>query len=132
MKQNKILILSCLFVISALLCSLSCNRDEQYQPVGTAVLQASSLLIVKYPQGIPDNYAGEDYKNLLKENYKTLYERIKPYNAVVKKKDNRFIIQVYDGNLLILTDWGCTEGRIDCWNYNNECNPDTLHIQCDN
>jgi hypothetical protein len=112
-------------------CSTLCKRDDQYQPIGTAVLQASSLLIVQYPEGIPDNYPGEDYKNLLKDNYKSMYENIQPYRATIQKKDNRFIVQVYDGNLLILTDWGCTEGRIDCWSYNSECKAETLHVQCD-
>lgn len=131
MKRKNIFILICLPIFVMLCGSDSCNKDDQYQPIGTAVIQASSLLMVQYHQGLPDNYTGEDYKNLLKENYKPMFENIRPYRATIQKKDNRFIVQVYDGNLLILTDWGCTEGRIDCWSYNGECKPDTLHVQCD-
>jgi hypothetical protein len=104
--------------------------DDKYQPVGTAVMTANGLLLVKYPYGIPESYPENDYKNLLREDYKPMYEHLQPYRVKIQKVDGNFIARVYDGNLIILTDWSCTEGRIDCWSYNKECNPDTLHVLC--
>jgi hypothetical protein len=103
----------------------------KYQPLGTAVLAANDQLMVQFPQGPPDNYSGEDYKNLLKENYQPSYERLQAYRVTVQKLADKFKVSVFDGDLLILTDWSCTYGKIDCWSYKKECLPDTMHIQCD-
>jgi hypothetical protein len=123
------------FLLVSLLIGACCcskvNHDEEYQPLGTLVLTANGLLTVQYPQGIPDNYNGEDYKKLLQEDYKRMYERLLPYKVQIKKIEKNFCVQIYDGKCLILTDWSCTASRIDCWSYNNECNPDTVKVQCD-
>jgi len=109
------------------------NDDEKYQPLGVAVLAANDQLLVKYPhpQDRPEYIQGDEYKALLKENYKPMYDRLLPYLVKIKKIDDNYIVSVFDGQKLILTDWLCTEGRIDCWSYNGECNPDTLKVKCD-
>jgi hypothetical protein len=108
------------------------NVDEKYQPLGTAVLAANDLLLVKYSQDRFEYIEGNEYKDLLKENYKPMYDRLIPYLVQIKKIDNNFIVSVFDDQKLILTDWLCTEGRIDCWSYNGECHPATLKVKCDN
>lgn len=122
-------ILLALFMYSS--CYIQPIIDEKYQPLGTAVLTANGLLMVVYPEDRPDHINQNEYKILLKEDYELMYERLLPYLVQIKKVDNNFIVSVFDGDLLILTDWLCTEGRIDCWNYNAECNPDTIEINCD-
>ena len=126
------------FILSFLLISfltISCSVikssiSEEYQPLGTAVLTANGLLMVEYPENKPEYINQNDYKLLLKEDYKILYEKLLPYEVQVKKSENNYIVSVFDGNKLILTDWLCTEGRIDCWSFNQECNPDTIQIKC--
>ncbi len=120
---------SLLLIIEMSCCTIE-RPDDKYQPVGTAVLTANNLLSVKYPQGLPENYPGEDYKNLLKENYQPMYERLKPYRVLIQKITDKFKVSVFDRNTPVLTDWSCTEGRIDCWTYNKECIPDTLAVEC--
>jgi hypothetical protein len=115
-------------------CTIIClNPDEKYQPLGTAVLTANGLLLVKYPQDRPESIQENEYKDLLKEDYKIIYNRLLPYLVQIKKDklSNNFIVSVFDGQKLILTDWLCTEGRIDCWSYNGECYPDKIQINCD-
>jgi len=107
------------------------NVDEKYQPLGTAVLTANDLLLVKYSQDRSKYIQENEYKDLLKENYKTMYDRLIPYLVQIDNIDNNFKVSVFDGQKLILTDWLCTEGRIDCWSYNGECAPDTLNVICD-
>jgi hypothetical protein len=111
--------------------SVQLNVDEKYQPLGTAVLAANDLLLVKYSQDQPEYISGDEYKELLKESYKPMYDRLLPYLVEIKKTDNNYIVRVLDGHKLILTDWLCTEVRIDCWSYNGECNPETLKVKCD-
>ena len=123
------LFLLALFIFSC--SSFRPNLDDRYQPLGTAVLAANDLLMVKYPQGPPENIHEDEYKGLLKEDYKPMYVRLLPYLVQIEKMDNYFIVSVFDGKKLILTDWSCTEGRIDCWCYNRECNPDALKVECD-
>jgi hypothetical protein len=126
-------------IISLLLLSLfinSCsyiqlNADEKYQPLGTAVLAANDLLLVKYSQDRPQYIRENEYKDFLKENYKSMYDRLLPYSVQIKNINNNFIVSIIDDHKLILTDWLCTEGHIDCWSYNEECNPDTLEVECD-
>ena len=123
-----------LIIISFFVFGCSCSKVDdglKYQPLGTAVLTANNLLMVQYPQGPPDNYSGEEYKNLLKENYQPQYQSLQPYRVILQKLANKFKVSVFDGSTLVLTDWSCTEGKIDCWSYKNECIPDTMHIQCD-
>jgi hypothetical protein len=117
------------FIIKA----FDCNDDlnEKYQPLGTAVLTADNLLMVKYPQGPPENYSGDDFKNLLKSDYLSMYQRLQPYRVTIQKSGEKFKVSVFDGNTLVLTDWSCTEGRIDCWSYNKQCLADTMKIKCD-
>lgn len=112
-------------------CYVKINQDEKYQPLGTAVLAANDLLLVKYSQGQSEYIQGDDYKELLKENYTPMYDRLLPYIVQIKRINNNFIVSVFDDQKLILTDWLCTEGRIDCWSYNEECNPDKLKVKCD-
>jgi len=106
------------------------NLDEKYQPLASPVLTANGLLMVEYPYGIPDTVSSDNYKSLLKEDYKNLYETILPYIVKIKRLNKGFIVKVYQNNFLVLTDWSCTENRIDCWNYNGQCNPDTVKINC--
>ena len=123
-----------LIILSSLLGFYGCPNDDpdlKYQPLGPAVLAANNKLMVLYPQGPPDNYSGEDYKNLLKGSNQTSYDRLQPYRVTVQKLANKFKVSVFDGSTLVLTDWSCTEGKIDCWSYKNECLPDTMHVQCD-
>ena len=125
-----------LFFLFVSFFSISCSIiqpsiSEKYQPLGVAVLTANGLLMVEYPENKPENINPNDYKNLLKEDYNILYERLLPFKVQIKKLDNNYIVKVYDRNLLVLTDWLCTEGRIDCWGYNHECNPDTIKNICD-
>jgi hypothetical protein len=128
MKTGELFFLS---VIVAACCCTKTDLNERYQPLGMAVLTANNLLMVQYPQGPPENYQGENYKNLLKENYRPMYERLQPYRVVIQKMADRFKVSVFDGNTLVLTDWSCTEGRIDCWSYEKQCMPDTLNVRCD-
>ncbi len=109
------------------------NDDEKYQPLGGAVLAANDQLLVKYPhpQDRPEYIQEKEYKDLLKENYKPMYDRLLPYSVKIKKVDDNYVVSVFDGQKLILTDWLCTEGYIDCWSYNGECNPDTYKVKCD-
>jgi len=123
-----------LLIILPLLSScaiISGSIDDKYQPLGTAVLTANDLLVVKYYQEHFDSFSGEEYKALLKEKYMNLYQNISPYSVNLTKADPLFKVTVKDGDLLILIDWLCTENRIDCWSYNLECSPDTLIIDCD-
>jgi hypothetical protein len=132
MKTHKNLLK--MFLLSLLLCGYECqpeNLDLKYQPLGTVVLTANNLLMVQYHQGLPDNYSGEDYKNILKEKNQLMYQRLQPYRVTVQKLADKFKVSVFDGNTLVLTDWSCTEGKIDCWSYKNECLPDTMHVPCD-
>jgi hypothetical protein len=116
------------FIIS---CSaIKPSLSEVYQPLGTAVLTANGLLMVEYPEIKPEYINQNDYKNLLKEDYDILYQRLLPFEVQIKKSENNYIIKVFECNLLILTDWLCTENKIDCWSYNQECNPDTLIVNC--
>jgi hypothetical protein len=122
-----------IFII--LICMMGCaefrtNKDDKYQPLGEAVITANRLLMLDYPQGIPKNFSSDDYKHLLKEDNKSMYEILQPYRVEVQKKDKNFITRVYDGNILVLVDWSCTEIKIDCWTYDGKCNPDTMHIRC--
>ena len=122
------------FLLSLFLYSCSSillNVDEKYQPLGTAVLAANDLLIVKYSQDRPEYIQENEYKELLKENYKPMYDRLLPYLVQIKKTNNNYVVSVYDDQILILTDWLCTEGYLDCWSYNGECNPETLKVECD-
>lgn len=121
-------------LLSLVLCSCSgirINLDEKYQPLGTSVLAANDLLIVKYSLDKPDFIQEEEYKNLLKDNNSPMYNRLIPYTVQINKTGNSFKVKVLDGTTLILTDWLCTEGRIDCWSYNGECTPESIKIECD-
>jgi len=123
-----------LFLLSIFICScciIRINDDEKYQPLGVAVLAANDQLLAKYTQDRPEYIQGDEYKDLLKENYKPMYDRLLPYLVKIKKVDDNYVVSVFDGQRLILTDWLCTEGRIDCWSYNGECSPDTLKVKCD-
>ena len=123
-----------LFLLSLFLYSCSTiqlNVDEKYQPLGTAVFAANDLLLAKYSQDRPEYIQEREYKELLKENYKPMYDRLLPYLVQIKRADNNYIVSVLDGQTLILTDWLCTEGHIDCWSYNGECIPETLKVECD-
>ena len=119
-----------IFLLSLFLYSCS-TIDEKYQPLGTAVLAANDLLVVKYPQERPEYIQENEYKELLKENYKPMYDKLLPYFVQIKRTNNNYIVRVYDGKILILTDWLCTERYLDCWSYNGECNPETLKVECD-
>jgi len=120
-----------LFLFFSVSCSvIKSSLSEEYQPLGTAVLTANGILMSEYPEIKPEYINQNDYKNLLKEEYDILYQRLLPFEVQIKKSENNYIIKVYDGNLLILSDWLCTENRIDCWSYNQECDPDTIDIKC--
>ncbi|MBU4010523.1 MAG: hypothetical protein KJ882_07130 [Proteobacteria bacterium] len=123
------IILLCLFISSC--SSIEINYDEKYQPVGTAVLTANDLLLAKYSKDRPEFVQEKEYKDLLKEDYKPMYDRLVPYSVQIKNTTNSFIVSISDGKKLILTDWLCTEGRIDCWSYNGECIPESLNVECD-
>lgn len=107
------------------------SLSEEYQPLGTAVLTANGILMTEYSEDKPEYINQNDYKNLLKEDYDILYQRLLPFDVQIKKLENNYIVKVFDGNLLILTDWLCTENRIDCWSYDQECDPEKLVIECD-
>ena len=120
-----------LFLFFSVSCSvIKSSLSEEYQPLGTAVLTANGILMTEYPVNKPEYINQNDYKNLLKEDYDILYQRLLPFEVQIKKSNNNYIVKVFDENLLILTDWLCTENRIDCWSYNQECNPDTIEIKC--
>ena len=125
--------ISTLLLISFFINAYDCNEDldARYQLIGPAVLSANNLLMVQYPQGPPENYSGEDYKNLLKSDYRPMYQKLQPYRVVIQKLGDKFKVHVFDGNTLVLTDWSCTEGRIDCWSYNKQYLADTMKIKCD-
>jgi hypothetical protein len=110
---------------------LQMKSDEKYQPLGTAVLAANGLLLIEHPHDCPENMSGNDYKGLLRENYRPMYDRLLPYSVRIEKRDGKCTVSVFDGQMLILTDWLCTEGYVDCWSYNGECNPDTIKVKCD-
>ena len=132
--MKKYLNITGIFLLSLFLYSCSTiqvNVDGKYQPLGTAILAANDLLVVKYSQDRPEYIQGDEYKELLKENYKPMYDRLLPYLVQIKKTNNNYIVSVFDGQKLILTDWLCTEDHIDCWSYNGECNPETLKVECD-
>lgn len=131
MKQAYNFLLYVTIVLFIASCSIfQANLDEKYQPLASPVLTANGLLMVEYPNGIPDTVSSDNYKSLLKENYKNLYETILPYKVIINKHSKGFIVKVYQNNLLILTDWSCTENKIDCWTYNGQCNPDTVNVNC--
>jgi hypothetical protein len=121
-----------LSVIVLFSCSgLQVKPDEKYQPLGPAVLAANGLLLIEHPHDCPEDMSGDDYKGFLKEDYSPMYDRLLPYSVRIQTKDGDCIVTVFDGQKLIFTDWLCTEGRIDCWSYNGECNPDTARVTCD-
>ena len=107
------------------------NLDEKYQPLATPILSANGLLIVQFPEGLTSTVSGDDYKLLLKDGYENLYEIVLPYEVIVEPDEKYFKVSVFDGETLILTDWSCTENRIDCWSYNDDCQPENLQIECD-
>lgn len=126
---NVITFLLSVFVLFS--CSgLQVKLDEKYQPLGTAVLAANGLLLIEHPHDCPENMSGDDYKGLLKENYRPMYDRLLPYLVRIETRDGNCTVSVFDDQTLILTNWLCTEGRIDCWSYNGECNPDTIKVKC--
>ena len=127
--QSSIALIALVFLIIGNRCSQQ-NSDDKYQPLGIVIMTTNGLLMVKYPQGIPDNVSDTEYKELLKVNYNSFYEMLLPYQLKIKKKDKAFFVSVFDGKTLVLTDWSCTEDRIDCWNYNGQCNPDKLYTPC--
>ena len=110
--------------------SMKVDLGEKYQPLGTAVLAADSLLLAKYPHKL-ECIQENEYKELLREDYTPMYDRLFSYSVKTKPADNSCVVSVFDGEVLILTDWLCTEGRIDCWSYNGECNPEELKVECD-
>jgi hypothetical protein len=103
---------------------------DEYQAVGPAVLQANRLLLVLQSHGQPGGYSEKEYKNLLYEDYKPMYDRLQPYRIQIQKIDSNFIVQVYDYDLLILTDCSRTGNRIECWNYKDPCDPDSVKARC--
>jgi hypothetical protein len=120
-------------LLLTLLLSACCSqhiRDQNYQPLGTAVLTANNLLMVKYPEGPPDDYSSDDYKNLLKEDYQVMYDRLQPYQVKVERQRTNFIVDLYDKGFLILKDASCTETMIDCWVYKQQCDPSTFKVPC--
>jgi len=123
------------FLVSVfILFSCSVHRvklDEKYQPLGTAVLGANGLLLIENPHDCPENISGDNYKGLLKEDYRPMYNRLLPYSVRIQERDGKCTVSVFDDQTLILTDWLCTEGYVDCWSYNGECNPDTIKVKCD-
>jgi hypothetical protein len=132
--MKKVIHIFVIFLIT--LCFSSCSNsqvmDEKYQPLGAAVLAANRLVSVKYPHGLTEEISKEKYLSFLSDEFKSKYDLLEPYYIQVNKMNDWFIVQVFDGNKLILTDYACTESRIDCWCYNGECNPDTLNINCMN
>lgn len=123
-----------IFLLSTFIYSCSfmlLSADEKYQPLGGAVIQANRLLLVNYSSIQLKNIQGDEYKNLLKEDYKLMYDRLLPYSVQLNFVDNNWTVRVSDGQKIILTDWLCTKGYIDCWSYNGECSPDTLVVKCD-
>jgi len=132
MKMHFSILTIALSVFFLLGCNSLCvSTDEKYQPLGTAVLAANGLLMIEHPYDCPENVSGDDYINLLKEDYRPMYEDLRPYTVQIKTINNKCVISVSDKQMAIFTDWLCTEGRIDCWQYNGECNPDTLNVKCD-
>jgi hypothetical protein len=130
--MKTLILISIMLVLSTYsCCGTKIIQDEKYQPLGTAVLAANDLLLVKYSHDRPEQISESEYKNLLKEDYQPMYERLLPFSVEIKKSDDNYIVRVYDEEILILTDWLCTESRIDCWSYNRECTPDDLQIECD-
>ena len=111
--------------------SFQVKQDEKYQPLGTAVLTANGLLLIEHFYDCPEKLSGDDYKGLLKEDYRRMYDRLLPYSVQIEKRDGNCTVSVFDGRTLILIDWLCTEGYVDCWSYNGKCNPDTMKVKCD-
>jgi hypothetical protein len=110
--------------------SMPVKDDDVYEPLGTVVLVANGLLLAQYPHGIPAAYPDSSYKNLLRKGYKSMYARLKPYHLELQKNDSTFIVRLFDGKRLVLTDWSCTEEKIDCWNYKGECEGVALKAPC--
>lgn len=110
-------------------CSAPTN-NENYQEIASPVITANGLLMVKYPQGIPEIVSSQEYKELLKEDYTLLYDILTPYDVKIQKSGNHFKVAVYHSSQQVLFDLSCTENRIDCWVYNGDCNPDTLKVDC--
>lgn len=129
MRQTPILLV---FLAAALLdsCCGTSDLDARYQPIGPAVMQANRLLMLDFPDGPPPGYTGEQYKTLLKEEYPPLYEKIEPFTVEVIKTGSRFLVKVFDKNTMVLMDAACTESRLDCWVYKNECDPDSFAVSC--
>lgn len=129
MKKN----INSLFFIGFLLITVSCCttiNNDKYQEIASPIITANGLLMVKYPQGIPAEVSGQEYKELLKENYSILYDKLNPYDVKIYKSGTFFKVAVYYDKLQVLLDLSCTQNRIDCWVYNGECNPDTLKVDC--
>jgi hypothetical protein len=104
------------------------SAELLYNPLGTSVLQATKLVILEYPDGLPDGFPGEKYKELLqKYNYPHLFSVLSPYLVQIKKLEKGFVVRIYDDRVRILTDWSETRTRIDCWCYKGECKNDWLH-----
>jgi len=129
-SMNVIIILLLFFALVS--CSdLQVRADEKYQPLGPAVLAANGLLLIDHPNDCPEDMSGDDYKGLLKEDYRPMYDRLVPYTVRIASRGGNCTVSVFDGQQLIVTDWLCTEGRIDCWSYNGECDPGKTTVTCD-
>jgi hypothetical protein len=128
MTRNPVLLLLPILLLSA--CSTLLEEGHNYQPLGTAVLTANDLLIAEYPEGPPANFSSDDYKDLLKKDYHVMYDRLQPYQIKVEHRGNNFIVDLYDSGRLIMKDASCSETRIDCWVYKQECDPTTFHVPC--
>ena len=121
-----------ILAVSAFGCCCAEGSVDDYQSIGPAVLQANRMLLVQYPGGLPAGFTENNYKNILQVDYQPMYERIKPYSVQIQKTGSNFLVQVYDCDLLILTDCSLTENRIECWNYKAECNADSVKAHCVN
>lgn len=111
-------------------CCAPINK-ENFQEIAAPVITANGLLMVKYPQGIPEIVSGQKYKDMLKEDYSLLYDILTPYDVKIQKSGKHFKVAVYYGSQQVLLDLSCTQRRIDCWIYNGECDPLTLKVDCD-
>ena len=130
MKIEKLVLPLVVFALLVSCCSNGQREDEDYHPLGTAILIANRQVIAEYPTGLTEDLTKEKYLSFLKEDYSNMYNILESYDITITKSDTRFIVKLFDEDELILVDYACTESSIDCWCYNGECDPDTLTVDC--
>lgn len=117
MKTNKLKILIFLILVILNSCCPEFTKNRNYYELGPAILQASSLFLTIETDQLPEKIDGIYYKSLLKDEYENLYLSLVPFYIEIEKIENDYLVKLYDGDKLVLTDLTATEGKLDNWEF---------------